>query len=627
MKKLKNLLFILILGVFIVSLSIALLLPDTFYGDLSDRLFNSDNNSRASNSATNGPELTTPKQTIPPRVTEPKKQPTSPTPPPKKPATNQSIGTNIEVVKGMDWRLPSYARRSTIGGLVSETRGPKDYIRGDFHIVRWDRTNPVSGKFDFSELQHQLNSRPGQQIVLRPEIYSRCETPAWALKQLRYTRNGSLIFWDQQYLELVKPYIQQLANFVRRNPQIVGVQLGIADGEYRGDCKRFELKDGWGEFTMNPQELLEAETDFGLTPALLESSTKHIVNAFVTAFGSNTHKLAFNNLEQFSWNSIAEPYNQRMPSIAKFVLDKGLGNRDGQVEHWMRYIHKVYGMQLEPMGDGTCSLLMDETVADRYAKRYWATENEIYGNLDYVLNEHGSYQNQPYRFLISSLRGLQMRRNYSLIFARAMQKIDHPVYKTQEFLRYLDKTMGKLRKDTPDLFILFGERYVADYRLAAEYPERKACQSNDRTAIRSFGRWITETSNSQPAMKIDMPESDKKWGQGFYLPNGTDYEYAARSSNEFSFNINEQLGKIRCPTRCNVVIKLTYKDDTKTTVWIETSAGETSKLTTKGDGKLKTASFTVELNPDNTLDRDDFRVKSGQGNLSLMLLRLNLLNP
>lgn len=350
MKKLKNLLFILILGVFIVSLSIALLLPDTFYGDLSDRLFNSDNNSRASNSATNGPELTTPKQTIPPRVTEPKKQPTSPTPPPKKPATNQSIGTNIEVVKGMDWRLPSYARRSTIGGLVSETRGPKDYIRGDFHIVRWDRTNPVSGKFDFSELQHQLNSRPGQQIVLRPEIYSRCETPAWALKQLRYTRNGSLIFWDQQYLELVKPYIQQLANFVRRNPQIVGVQLGIADGEYRGDCKRFELKDGWGEFTMNPQELLEAETDFGLTPALLESSTKHIVNAFVTAFGSNTHKLAFNNLEQFSWNSIAEPYNQRMPSIAKFVLDKGLGNRDGQVEHWMRYIHKVYGYAIRTHG-------------------------------------------------------------------------------------------------------------------------------------------------------------------------------------------------------------------------------------------------------------------------------------
>lgn len=622
MKKIKNILFLLTLGAFIVLLSIALLLPDQFYGDLSDRLFDTTNNSRSVISKNIPDDVAAPTKKSPPPAA-----PTSIRDAIKKPSTDKTIRTNIEVIDGMDWRLPAYARRSNLGGLISETRGPKDYIRGDFHIVRWDRTNPVSGKYNFSELQHQLNSRPGQQIVLRPEIYSRCEAPAWALKQLRYTRNGSLIFWDQQYLTLLKPYVQQLAHFVSRNPQVVGVQLGIADGEYRGDCNRFELKDGWGEFTMNPKELLEAETNFGLTPQILESSTKDIVNIFVDAFGKNTHKLAFNNLEQFSWNSIAEPYNQRMPSIAKFVLDKGLGNRDGQVEHWMRYIHKVYGMQLKPVGDGTCSLHMDESVADRFARRYWATENEIYGNLDYVLNEHGSYQNQPYRFLISSLRGLQMRRNYSLIFARAMQKIDHPVYKTQEFLRYLDKTMGKLRSDTPDLFILLGERYVADYRLAAEYPERKLCQNKDQTAIRSFGRWITETSNSKPSMKVTMPTNDKRWGQGFYLPQGIDYEYAARSSTEFSFNINEQLAQTRCPDRCSVEIKLTYQDDNKSTVWIETSQGKTSQLNTTGDGKLKTASFTMELSPNNALNKSDFLVKSAQGSLSLMLLRLNLLNP
>ena len=619
MKKLKNILFLLLLGAFILLLSIALLLPEKFYGQLSDQLFNTDNPA----SSVDNPLVqdTPPLPTSSPRINTTKKEKQ------KMPAPDNTLRTDIQVIDGMDWRLPSYAKRSNLGGLVSETRGPKDYIRGDFHIVRWDRTNPQSGKYDFSELQHQLNSRPGQQIVLRPEIYSRCETPDWALKQLRYTRNGSLIFWDEQYLSILKPYIQQLANFVKRNPQVVGVQLGIGDGEYRGDCKRFELKDGWGEFTMTPKELLEAETNFGLTPAILEDSTRNIVNTFAAAFGKNTHKLAFNNLEQFSWNSIAEPYNQRMPSIAKFVLDKGLGNRDGQVEHWMRYIHKVYGMQLKPAGDGTCALDMDENVADRFAKRYWATENEIYGNLDYVLNEHGSYKNQPYRFLISSLRGLQMRRNYSLIFARAMQKIDHPVYKTQDFLRYLDKTMGKQRSDTPDVFILLGERYVADYRLAAEYPERKSCQSSDRTAIRSFGRWITEKSASQPTMKINMPANDKRWGQGFYLPEGINYEYAARSSREFSFNINEKLGKLRCPKGCEVEIKLTYQDDQKTQVWIETANGKTSELTTQGDGKLKTASFKVRLSLTNTSGRDDFLVKSSQAPFSLMLLRINLPNP
>lgn len=615
MKRLKNALFLILLLALILMLAIALLLPNSFYGELSDKLFPRGETTSVTETAQqpkNEPPLSTTNND------------TAPSPLPE-----QSLKTsgNIQVIDGIDWHLPAYAKRSQLGGLISETHGPKDYIAGDFHIVRWDRTNPQQGTFDFSELQQHLNARPNQQIVLRPEIYSRCETPTWAINKLRHTKNGSLVFWDSQYLSVLKPYIRQLAGFVRRNPQIVGVQLGIGDGEYRGDCARFELKDGWGEFNMNPKELQEAENSFGLTPALLESSTKDIVNAFATAFGSNTHKLIFNNTDQFSWERIAEPYNQRMPAIATFVMNKGLGNRDGQVEHWMRYIHKVYGMQLEPASNGTCALRMDETVADKIANRYWGTENEFYGDLDYVKNEHGSYKNQPYRFFVSSLRALQMRRNYSLIFARGMKKIDHPVYKTQDFLRYLDRTMGKLRHDTPDLFILLGERYVADYRLAAEYPERKRCQSKDSIAIRSFGRWITESSNSQPAMRINMPKSDKHWGQGFYLPNGVDYEYAARSANEFSFNINEALGKIRCSKHCNVTVKLTYQDNAQSSVWLKTLMGQTDRLRTQGDGKVRTASFDMTLSLNNTPKKDDLWVRSDKAPLSLMMVRINLHNP
>lgn len=596
MKKFKNILFLLFLGILTLLLSISLLLPDRFY----EQLFTTSKSTEVSSSpikAANEPLINTPKN-------------------------------NIEVITGMDWRLPRYAKRSNFGGLIDETgaSGINDYIRGDFYKVRWDKTNPAPGKYNFTELQHLLDNNPEQQALLRPEVQSRCEAPDWALKQLRYSRGGSLIFWDEQYLDILKPYIHELAKFVDKNPQIIGVQLGIGDGEYLGDCKRFDFKNGWGEFNMNPKELLEAETDFGFTPDLLESTTKKIVTAYAEAFGNNRHKLAFNNIEQFSWTSIAKPYNKRMPAIAKHVLGNGLGGRDGQVEHWMRYIKTVYGMKLSAANNNTCSLDMDETIADKVEDRYWGTENEIYGDMSYVLEDHGSYENQPYRFLISSLRSLQMRRNYSLIYGSSMKKIAHPVYKTQDFLRYLDKTMGKLRNDTPDLFILLGERYVADYRVE-EYPERKSCQTGNSTAIRSFGRWITEKSNSQPTMKISMPESDKRWGQGYYLPRGTDFEYAARSSNEFAFNINEKLGQLRCPKNCTVEIKLTYLDSKKSVVWIKTSNGQSSKLQTIGDGKLKTASFNIDLPLNNASNQDDFWVKSEKNPLSLMLLRINLPNP
>lgn len=625
MKTIKTILFVLMLCALLLLITIALMIPDHRYEQFLNQLNNTTHStaqppSPVTNTRTIPRQSTTTATTVPatPTTMQQRGAPTK--------TASQAAVANIEVINGMDWRLPSYAKRSRLGGLASETRGDDDYIAADFHIVRWDQTNPAPGVYNFDELENAIRSRPAQQIVLRLETYSKCETPDWALSQLRHTKAGTLIFWDAQYLKLLTPYIQEFAKRFAGKAQVVGVQLGIGDGEYRGDCRNFALKDGWGEFNMSPAQLSEAQNSFGLTPHILETSTKRIVDVYATAFARNVWKLAFNNVDQYSWEAIADPYNQKIPEIARYVLGKGLGNRDGQVEHWMRYIQRVYGMQVTPANNGTCSLGMDERIADRFAGRYWGTENEFYGDLDYVRAEHGSYQNQPYRFFVSSLRALQMRRNYSLLFARGMKKLDDPIYKTQAFLHYLDKTMGKQRANTPDAFILLGERYVADYRLP-EYPERAECRTQDRVSFRSFGRWVTESSDSQPAMKIRMPASDKYWGQGFYLPTGVDYEYAARSSNRFGFNLNDELIKTRCLSGCSVQVKLSYKDDSRTKLWINSAAGNTNTLITTGDGKVKTATFELSTTFNNQLQGQDLIVQTDGNPLSLMMLRINFLNP
>ena len=510
--------------------------------------------------------------------------------------------------------------------MVSETRGAEEYARADFHMVRWDKTNPQQNQYDFSELETQLRNRSQQQVLLRLETYGKCEAPDWALQQLDMTSRGTLIFWRDNYIRTLKPYISEVAKLVNAYPQIIGVQIGISDGQYRGDCNNFALKDGWGEFNLKPDELLDAQNQYGLTPELLESSTKRIIDMYADAFGGATSKLVFNNFDQFSWQDIATPYNAKMIPIANYALNRGIGNRDGQIEHWMRYTQKIYGMRLNPSLNGTCSLEMDEQVAKQYSNRYWGTENEEFGNYYWVRDTYGSVDNQAHRFFASSLRALQMRRNYMTIHGEAMQKARDPIYKTQDFLRYLDKTLGKQPINTPDAFILLGERYIANFRLT-EFPVRNECQVQGGSAIRSYGRWITEQSDSNPAMRVSLPTNNMRWGQGFYLPGDTDHEYMARSSKQFSFNLNNELSQIRCSSGCNVEVKVSYKDDNISNIWLETSDGKSGSLRTMGDNLIKTATFNIHSRFDNKTTQQDLLLKSDKSPISVILLRINFLNP
>ncbi len=616
MKKIKKLLFILFSCIFVALIVVSLLLPNTVYEQLSDSIFG-----------------------------KPPERARSPGTIPKNKATKQALeqqpdnnntkdlkkstpgpSTSVEVVQGLDWRLPTYSQRSRLGGLISETRGSDEYIRADFHMVRWDKTNPQRNVFDFNELEGQLRNRPQQHVLLRLETYGKCEAPKWALQRLGVTQRGTLIFWEDRYIETLEPYIREVAKLVNQYPQIIGVQIGISDGQYRVDCSKFSQKDGWGEFNLKPDELRDARDQYGLTPELLESSTKRIIDMYADEFGGNTSKLVFNNFDMFSWQDIANPYNARMASIANYALSRGIGNRDGQAEHWMRYTNKIYGMSVSPSTNNTCTLDMDENYAKRYADRYWGTELEEFGDYYWVRDVYGSVSNQAHRFFASSLRALQMRRNYITIHGEAMQKANDPLYRTQDFLRYLDKTLGKQPIDTPDAFILLGERYVANFRLK-EFPNHTQCQSSGGAAFRSFGRWISEESDSQPAMRINLSTNDKRWGQGFYLPRNVDYEYAARAGTQFSFNLNDELSQTRCPNGCNIEVKVSYQDDNVSKVWLENFGKQTGSLQTAGDGRVKTATFSLQARFDNTGSKQDLLLKSDSAPLSVIMLRINFLDP
>jgi len=496
------------------------------------------------------------------------------------------------------------------------------------------RANPRQGEYNFSKLEERLKRIAPQRALLRLEVNSSCEAPKWALTKLRQTKHKSLIYWDKSYIDLTRPFIQAFAKRFAAHPQIIGVQLGLADGEFgeaTDSCNNYSNKNGWGEFWMSPSERKEAETQFGFNPDVFLKSTLANIDIYAEAFGKYKSKLAFTNIGTlFTYGEGAKPYNQTLKVIAKYALDKGLGNRDGAIERWMSYTDKIYGSVFTSMPDGSCRLDVDETYMRNLQGRYWGTENEFYGNKDYVIADMGPVKNHPYIFLISSLRALQMRRNY--MSTTNMLNINHTEYKTQEFLSYLTFTMGKQYEDTPDAFVLMGERYIAPYRLADQMDVDCVRNNPGSVSVRSFGRWLNESPQNthvenKATMKVHMPASENYWYQGYYLPEGIDYEYSARQAKNFGFDVNDQLSDNRCKNGCEVEIKATFKDTTKTKLHIEVAEGVSMPIETFGDNKIKTVTFKIKSKFNNQLQGlfkgSDLSLNSENHPISLILMRIN----
>jgi methionine-rich copper-binding protein CopC len=542
---------------------------------------------------------------------------------------------------GFDWSLPPNTQITKNSGLIAEEGHNPAVVNNRFVIVRWDESNPRKGQYDFSKLEATLKRIAPQQALIRLEVNSTCEAPKWALKSLRRTKHKSLIYWDKSYMDLTASYIQNFAKRFAANPQIIGVQLGLADGEFgeaANSCNDYDNKQGWGEFWMSPAERQEAENQFSFSPDVFTQATIANIDMYANAFGVHKNKLAFTNIGTlFTYGEGSDPYNQNLKVIAKYALDKGLGNRDGAIERWMSYTDKIYGSVFTAMPDGSCRLDVDEQYMRNLEGRYWGTENEFYGNKDYVIRDVGPVKNHPYQFMISSLRALQMRRNVMTI--SNMREINHVDYKTQEFLKYLMLTMGKQYQDTPDAFVLMGERYIAPYRLADQMDASCVNSQKDKVAVRSFGRWLTESPyntqiENQPALKVQMLKSENYWYQGYYLPEGIDYEYSARSAKQFSFDLNDQLSQSRCKNGCNVEIKATFKDTVKTKLHIQVLEGVSSQIQTMGDNKTKTVTFTVQSELHKQLQgsvlgsdsKTDLILFSENKPIPLILMRINLLD-
>jgi len=579
---------------------------------------------------------------------------------------------------GMDWSLPEYATQSPNGGLIVESGSSSANdpdAAGDFLEVLWRHSEPTDNQFDFSNFQQRLAQTSGK-VLVRLEVNSNCHAPAWA--NLPHLDNQSLQFWKPAYINQLRDFVNAFANEFKDNSKIIGVHLGIGDGEYYQDADDDGIpesslcptgnsfdelvygngRDGWGEFWVNDNDILredEKSEANGLTPAIFESSAKEIIDIYADAFGAYSHKLAFTSFGIFGPNA----YNDRMPAIVDHSMQRGIGNRGGEIEAWMRYTHQVYGVDMRTgaSNDGSCSLTFDENFADTINGRYWGDENEFYGDEEWILDSTGPLSNQAYRFYVSSMRALQMRRNYLSVFSSGqshLRSINNQYeyqytgtgtpnsalltkFHSGDFITYLSKTLGRTRSDTPDAFVMLGERtLVTSYGLyPPEYLDSSEqclidAENDGYARVGEFGRWLSVVSSTSadPDMRKDMPDSEGNWGLNMIAErDNAYYELYARKSASMLFDLNDQLMQERCANGCGIEVKVVFRDDHQTTLQVSHAGGNSTLLATTGDGKTRTATFPISGTFSNGFGSADFSVHTGDGSeVSVLMARVNILD-
>ena len=604
---------------------------------------------------------------------------------------------------GYDWELPAYASDNPSGGLVRGKWSDKDrdYTNTAFYSLRWndvpyihDPDHPDANEdgyfYDFGGFNWWLGSSEadGDNVLVRLEVNSLCDAPVRLRSTFNYYAGGSIAFWHQHddeedsYVSELKRFVDAFAAKYADNPRLIGMHLGIADGEYKhieegnyhrlvdgeyqDDCRAdlYDEEDGWGEFWVDEAELSHAmqqglTTENLIQPENFTPSVTQIINNYASAFEGNTAKLAMTNIGNFAYNdekidlvpveTIKAFNDEQADAIVPLVNSLGIGNRDGLVEDWMSYNDPSYGIEFTAGPDNTCHLSMNETFAENIGNRYWGTENEEYGNDAWLIERYGAYEGQPYRFLMSSMRALQMRRNHMAVHTPGMDGLPQTDYNTADFVHYLASTIGRDKTNTPDAFVMLGERYIRPEYINGfedELASVESClirvndpddQSKDgepsHEQVREFGRWLTEVGGKGVKAKQQAFEMEKEpWSIPAYLPevNGsTKYEYAARDSHEFTFDINDAVLTSRCPadTTCELTVKVVFEDTVATTLSLQTETGTLASLDTVGDGATKTATFTVSEHFRNEFNGADFGLKTGleEESLPVMMVRVNFM--
>jgi hypothetical protein len=364
-------------------------------------------------------------------------------------------------VDGEDWSLPSWVKPAPYSGIqISEKLLPAEFPARIQRAVRasWRETETSEGVFDFSGVRREIlkESQGGKYAVKMGLGASVWETryfqsmqdrtlkktdigtaPRW-LKQhgiplLEETPNKSIPFqvvnmdiyhpaYHQRYLKLVQAFGK---SGIPQMKELDICYVHLVSGS-RGE-------EGSGPPVGDPKRRLYEER----------------LQAWANAFKGVTHKLC-----------VVSGKEENM----KLALKLGMGQRNGFVEHYLLHApNPALGQELDADG----YLVVNEKHPLIAENRASGDENEEYtsGHVE----RFGPIETFPHRYHESTLRMLQMRRNF--VWAEGGPWLINP-----PLLHYLAMELGKTAQTAPDAWCYLRESVVKG--------------GKDGQPVKNFERWL-----------------------------------------------------------------------------------------------------------------------------------------
>ena len=472
-----------------------------------------------------------------------------------------------DIIDGWDWSLPPSTRVSG-NSLLCVSRNIRQLPKLNFPAnpivslwVRWRDLEPQEGQYSFGKLIADIKTaeKAGYGVVIRPM------TAVWE--------------------SLAHPDESKTTERIRRSKKCAPDYLVT---KYNVPRKKQSPKKNWRlvnldvtheDFHRNYIKLVAAIGRAGI-PQM--KTVKGIIVGYASPswgdegigpHGQPDPPHVRQRLD--AWANACKGVEQKvcMGGVSPYGLKKGFGTRGGFVEMYMYMLPKAHiGQGVDENG----YVIVDEQSPIIRTGAFSGDENEEYA--DRWTHRFGPIESFTYRYFTSSLRLIQMRRNYLL---------HSPFSIYPDMLPFVSQEMGRTVKDTPDVWCFLRESYMRPNIVGKRKPtkiERKL-----GVPARNFERWLyqrdTKGFETRSAVKIKQPT--RIW----VIQNDRRFDFVARAGKRIGFAIDDRFlsgGPHRVAVKISYfdmpqgVLKLRYKTQT---------SSATRKITLANTGNLKTATF------------------------------------
>lgn len=472
-------------------------------------------------------------------------------------------------VDGEDWSLPTWVKPARYSGIqINPKLVPAEFpgrIQRTVH-ASWRAAEPMEGTFAFDALRQEVlkASEGGRYAVKMGVGASVWETRYFQSLQdpgIRKTDVGTAPRWIKDY---GVPLIEEKPN---KSVPFQVVNLNIYHPEYH---KRYlRLIEAFGRSGIPQMKELDvcylhlvsaSRGEEGSGPPIGDPRRplfEERLQAWAEAFKGVTHKLCL--------------VSDKDEDLA-LALKLGMGQRNGFVEHYLLHAPNP-GLGQELDADGY--LVVNEGCPLIAGNRASGDENEEYtgGHVE----RFGPIESFPHRYHESTLRVLQMRRNF--VWAEGGSRLINP-----PLLHYLALELGKTAQDAPDAWCYLRESVVK--------------RGKQGQPVKNFERWLyqrdADGARTEATEKVEVPPQMFEFDRGHLYDLTARKTQSAQGQSLIRFGVDEAF---LAGGPHAVAVKITYLDRAHAEWQLEYFRGD--KMTTTrpmicGDsGATKTVTFVL----------------------------------